>query len=380
MMMNSTGQSPVLSVSDFVAVFNQTLDFAYPDVSIVGELSNYRVSKNRWVYFDLKDEFSSLKFFGTVYQLPGPLEEGMILEVSGQPRLSPKYGFSINIRSIQPVGEGSIKRSAVLLEAKLRAEGLFDEDRKRPIDYPPKNIGLITSAESAAYKDFIKVINSRWSGLNIELLDVQVQGEAAKDQIISAIGYFNSQEQKKDALIMTRGGGSPDDLATFSNEHVTRAVAASKIPTLVAVGHEIDVSLAELAADQRASTPSNAAELLVPDKKAEFERLKQHRKLLLEKINQNHIQKVESLKIARESLGELIKHILNDNKLSLNNKKKILRALSPDSVLNRGYALVRTTNGQPIKKMAKLKLNTEVLIDFSDGRAGASITSINHER
>src|SRR3989344_82516 len=135
----------VFSVTDFVALLNQTLEFAYPDVSIVGELSSFRVSKNRWVYFDLKDETASVKFFGTVYSLPGPLEDGMMLEVLGAPRLHPQFGFSVNIQAIKPVGEGTIRRAAALLEAKLKTEGLFAQERKRPLPYPPKRVGLVTS-------------------------------------------------------------------------------------------------------------------------------------------------------------------------------------------------------------------------------------------
>ena len=257
-----------LTVSEFVAVLNQTLEFAYPNVTVSGELANFRVSKNRWVYFDLKDEESSVKFFGTIYQLPGPLEDGMMLAVSGMPRLHPLYGFSVNVVSIRPVGEGSIKKAAKLLEAKLAGEGLFDLERKRPLPYPPTHIGLITSAESAAYRDFVKVLGARWGGIKISLIDVQVQGEVSPAQLVAAIEQFNQAAEPPEVLVVTRGGGSAEDLQAFSTEQVTRAVAASRIPTLVAIGHEVDISLAELAADQRASTPSNAAELLVPDRRA----------------------------------------------------------------------------------------------------------------
>src|SRR5665213_3602045 len=255
-----------LGVSDFVALLNQTLEYAYPGVVITGELANFRVSKNKWVYFDLKDELASVKFFGSVYNLPGPLEDGMLLRVRGQPRLHPLYGFSVTVSSIQPAGEGSIKRAAALLQAKLAAEGLFDESRKRPLPYPPSRIGLITSAQSAAYADFIKIINARWQGVEIQLIDVQVQGEVAPDQITAALERFNGEAEPPETIVIIRGGGSAEDLAAFSTEQVTRAVAASRVPTLVAIGHEIDLSLAELAADRRASTPSNAAELLVPDR------------------------------------------------------------------------------------------------------------------
>ena len=168
----------VLTVSDFVAVFNQTIEFAYPNVVLRGELANLRVSKNRWVYFDLKDDLASVKCFGTVYQLPGPLEDGMLLEVRAVPRLHPQFGFSLTVQNITPVGEGSIKRAATLLQAKLAKEGLFDENRKRRLPYPPARVGLITSVGSAAYADFIKILDARWGGIELLMADVQVQGEA----------------------------------------------------------------------------------------------------------------------------------------------------------------------------------------------------------
>ncbi|HET7630253.1 MAG TPA: exodeoxyribonuclease VII large subunit, partial [Candidatus Saccharimonadales bacterium] len=227
-----------LSVSDFVALHNQILEYALPEVTIVGELTNFRVSKNRWIYFDLKDETASVRFFGTVYQLSGPLEDGMLLRVRGTPRLHPLYGFSVTVSSLQPAGEGSLLKAFDLLQAKLTAEGLFDPARKRSLPYPPERIGLITSSESAAYADFMKIIGARWSGLEIVLADVQVQGEAAIAQLVAAVEMFNQLAQPPEVLIVTRGGGSAEDLQAFSSEQVTRAVAASRIPTLVAVGHE----------------------------------------------------------------------------------------------------------------------------------------------
>jgi exodeoxyribonuclease VII large subunit len=125
-----------LSVSEFVDLFNQTLDFAYPKVTILGELANFRISKDKWIYFDLKDETATIHFFGSVWQLPGPLEDGMMLRVISAPRLHPQYGFTMNIQKILLSGEGTIKKAAKLLEIKLASEGLFDADRKRPIPFP----------------------------------------------------------------------------------------------------------------------------------------------------------------------------------------------------------------------------------------------------
>src|SRR5581483_6306039 len=179
------------SPSDFVAVFNQTLEIAYPTVVIEGELANFRVSKNRWLYFSLQDELASVSFFGSVHQLPGPLEDGLKLKVVGQPKMHPRYGFSINVLSLTPAGEGSLKKAANLLAKKLEAEGLFAPERKRPLPVIPRIIGLITAANSAAAADFIKILNERWGGVELWLHDAYVQGEQAPASLIAAIDYFN---------------------------------------------------------------------------------------------------------------------------------------------------------------------------------------------
>jgi len=364
----------ILSVSDFVALLNQTLEFAYPSVTVVGELANFRVSKNRWVYFDLKDETANVKFFGTVYQLPGPLEDGMTLQVRGTPRLHPQYGFSVTVQSMQPMGEGTIRRAAALLEAKLAAEGLFDVERKRPLPYPPARVGLITSSESAAYADFVKILNERWGGVAVELADVQVQGEPAPGQIIRAIEYFNQMAEPPEVLVLTRGGGSAEDLAAFSTEHVTRTVAASRIPTLVAVGHEVDTSLAELAADQRASTPSNAAQLLTPDKRHEFERLADYRQGLSTSITQN-LQEASSRYVEMmRALDEAIKQRIDQANQQLTSDSQLLVALSPAAALNRGYAIVRA-EGRAVSSVSQLKNQQKINLQLRDGDAAAIIRS-----
>ncbi len=333
-----------LGVSEFVALLNQTLEYAYPIVTITGELANFRVSKNRWVYFDLKDDAATVRFFGTVYQLPGPLEDGMLLAVTGNPRLHALYGFSVNVVQVRPVGEGSIKKAANLLEAKLAAEGLFDPERKRLLPYPPRRIGLITSSESAAYRDFMKILNARWGGVEVTLIDVQVQGAAAVEQITAALQQFNQLAEPPDVLVVTRGGGSAEDLQAFSTEQVTRAVAASRIPTLVAIGHEIDVSLAELAADQRASTPSNAAELLVPDRKAlptqlaaVASQLARQAESVLARAKSGAVQAAETL------YADTVRVLEKERRLTAL-RRQMLQAFDPQAALHRGYALVRLEN------------------------------------
>lgn len=366
----------VITVSDFIALFNQTLEYAYPGVVIEGELANFRVSKNKWLYFDLKDDNSTLKFFGTVYNLHSPLENGMMLKVSCYPKMHNLYGLSMQVQTIELTGEGSIKRSALLLEQKLRQEGLFEQSKKRLIPYPPKKIGLITSAQSAAYADFIKIINSRWRGIDIDLFDVQVQGELAISQIPDAINYFNDNSDYYDALVVIRGGGSPEDLAAFSSEAVTRAVAGSFVPTLVAIGHEIDISLAELAADRMASTPSNAAELLVPDKQDYIRQIKKTKidlnKLASSYISDYHKQLTEQhISLKRLATGQVERYTSK-----LKNYSNLLEAYNPMSVLSRGYAIVRKSN-KLVYSSSELSNNDNLDVQFSKGRAVVIVKGTN---
>lgn len=367
-----------LNVSEFVALLNQTLEYAYPSVLITGELANMRVSKGKWLYFDLKDEFSTVKFFGTVYMLPGPLEDGMLVKVRGVPRLHNLYGFSVNVQSIQPAGEGSIKKAAELLAAQLEKEGLFDPARKRTLPYPPERIGLITSAQSAAYADFIKILNARWGGIDIALIDVQVQGEAAPEQIVHAIEQFNELAETPDVLVLVRGGGSAEDLAAFSTEQVTRAVAASRVPTLVAIGHEVDISLAELAADQRASTPSNAAELLTPDRKHIATTLQEDRLQLHVNLRQIVQSARNELRHNGLQLSQIASSLVKHQRAHLTSRLELLSALSPAAVLARGYAIVRA-NSQVVRSAAALTPNAIVDVELADSEFSAIVNSVTRK-
>ncbi|HET9173728.1 MAG TPA: exodeoxyribonuclease VII large subunit [Candidatus Saccharimonadales bacterium] len=364
-----------LAVSEFVALLNQSLEMAYPSVLITGELANMRVSKGKWLYFDLKDEYATVKFFGTVYNLPGPLEDGMMLQVRGTPRLHNQYGFSVNVQHIQPAGEGSIRKAAELLAANLAKEGLFDETRKRRLPYPPERIGLITSAQSAAYADFMKILSARWSGMTIELIDVQVQGEAAPEQIVAAIEQFNERAYPPEVLVLIRGGGSAEDLAAFSTEHVTRAVAASRVPTLVAIGHEVDVSLAELAADRRASTPSNAAELLTPDKTQSLVALKDVRMQLRQQLRTRLHMARHDLAHRGLRLGQITSTVVRQQQLQIDGKLQLLNALSPTAVLARGFAIVRSHEGL-IRGGSQLSAGAIVNVELLDSEFTATVNKV----
>lgn len=365
-----------LGVGEFVALLNQNLEYSFSNIIITGELANLRVSKGKWLYFDLKDDTAMVKFFGTVYQLPGPLENGMLLKVQGTPRLHQQYGFSVSVTSIQLTGAGTILRAAQLLQAQLQAEGLFAPERKRPLAYPPARIGLITSRQSAAYADFVKILNARWGGIRIELIDVLVQGEQAPAQIVRAIEQFNEQAVPPEVLVVIRGGGSTEDLAAFNTEIVTRVVAASRIPTLVAIGHEIDISLAELAADQRGSTPSNAAELLVPDRAEAQNQLASYRQQLVEAGELALRQARHELVSTGELLRRQLAQIIRDQKSWLQQQQTVLVAFDPTAVLRRGYAIVRSADGKLIRRANQLELKASVSVELSAATFTAKVIHI----
>ena len=251
---------------------------------------------------------------------------------------------------------------------------LFDPERKRPLPEVPAQIGLITAANSAAYSDFIKIVNERWGGLEILFADVYVQGEQAPAQLVDSIKYFNQMVKMPEVLAIVRGGGSADDLAAFNDERVVRAVAASRIPTLVAIGHEIDVSLAELAADQRASTPTNAAQLVVPDRVHILDQLDSKKRLLQQAV----ITNFEDVIVWSEELRRLINdhmHSLVESELNnLRENRRLISHFNPRAVLKRGYAIIYKSQ-QHISSTRQLKLYDQIGIEMSDGTISAIVSS-----
>lgn len=359
--------SPEYAVSDFVAACNQILDVSFGVTTIYGELANFKISKNKWVYFDLKDETAKVRFFGNIYALPGPIEDGMVVTVVGRPSLHPQYGFSVQVQSITPKGEGSIKKAATLLEQKLAKEGLFAVERKRSLPRFPSSLGLITSDESAAYSDFIKVLSNRWPLTSIVLANTTVQGDSAVPQIVTAINSLNSSYDGLDAIVIIRGGGSPDELDVFNNELVVRSVASSRVPTLVAIGHERDVSLAERAADVHASTPSNAAEMIAPSMEDSRRELADRRKFAASQATARLEQYAQYLQHKKLSLHEQINVIVEKYQHRLQNQKETLKLLHPESVLKRGYTIIRHGKATVITRAKQAKQNADMQVQFFDG-------------
>lgn len=330
-----------LSVSDFITLTNQTLEFAYPSVEVEGEVASFKVNQSKFVFFDIKDSSGSVGCFMTVWQLRIPIEDGMKVIVTATPKLTQWGKFSLTVRMVRPSGEGSLKKSFELLKAKLEKEGLFASERKRALPIMPSHIAVISSTDAAGYADFMKIINDRWGGLHIDVAHVQVQGVAAPDQIMKALTYFNSREILPEVIVIVRGGGSADDLSVFNDEPLVREIAASRVPTLVGVGHEVDVSLADMAADVRAATPSNAAQLLVPDRREVIQAARYNVKMLFPKTEQviaTHQQEV------RRAIQEALRGIgqrYNDYELRLASLRRVLAELDPHKVLARGYAIMR---------------------------------------
>ncbi len=330
----------VYSVSDFQAVCNQIMENAFTGVVVEGEVASFKINQGKFVFFDLKDDRASISCFMMKFALRFPLEDGMKVRIRATPKLTNWGRFSLTVQAIVPVGEGSLKKSFELLKKKLTKEGLFAPEKKRPLPENIIKIGVISSTQAAGYADFCKILNERWGGLEVQVAHCQVQGMAAADQIIRALAYFNEHSEVQ-VIAVIRGGGSADDLAVFNDEALVRAVAASKIPVITGIGHEVDESLCDLAADVVASTPSNAAQMLTRDRKAIIEGIYGD----IKRVNNLFNTKVDGVIAANRDeilrLGKDIVVRITTMENEVKGQCKIVEQLNPEKVLERGYALVK---------------------------------------
>ena len=333
------GEAPAFRPSELVAAINQTLEYSYSSVLLVGEVSSFKINQDKWVFFDLKDEETSVPCFMSKFQLRVPLEDGMKIVVRGVPKITKWGKFSFTVQTVQPIGEGSIKKAFEMLKRKLAEEGLFDESRKRPIPEDISRLGVISSTKAAGYADFIKILNARWGGINIKVAHTQVQGIDAPEQIIKAIKYFNEHTDVQ-TIVIVRGGGSADDLACFNDEGLVRAVAASKIPIVTGIGHEIDQSLTDMAADLQASTPSNAAELISKDKRDIEWGIESNISSIARTISNRADFELKRVDEQFEHLTKFIKEKINFIYNTLLQRVKILEGLNPEKILENGYAIL----------------------------------------
>ena len=384
----------VFSVSEYAEYLNEAL--AGRDAVVEGEVSEYRVNQGKWTFFKIKDENAVLDCFGVVFKLKFPLEDGMRVRLYGRPSIYAKSGkFSITVEWVEPVGAGALKRAFELLKSELEKEGLFARERKRVVPRFPKRIGLITSKEAAAYNDFIKVLQHRFGGIEIYFHHVQVQGAEAAADVARAFEYFNAHqpEFQLDAVVLIRGGGAMEDLAAFNSRETAYAIFGSLAPVVVGIGHEQDVTIADFVADVRASTPSNAAELIAPQRESVAREVLEMARALergVETLRQNSLHRVDLAVTAldRYTFGRVhnLEGVFKKLALHLNffgekitmqeskidNFARLIKSFSPQAVLERGYALVRK-EGKVISSVNDLKTRDVIGLRLKDGEIGAEV-------
>ncbi len=413
-------QRTILTVATYIDLINSTLDTIPHDrIFIQGEIVECRVSQGKWINIELKDEERDAKIscFTTVFKVATPLEAGMKVQVTGYPKVYERFGkLSLNIETVELVGEGALARAYELLKKKLEEEGLFDAARKRNIPRFPKRIGLITSSEAAAYGDFLRILNNRWRGVEIVHIPVHVQGQHAVREIVGAFKAFNAmaEEEKPDVIVLTRGGGSLEDLHAFNDEQTARAVFQSSVPVVCAVGHERDESLCDYVADIRASTPSNAAERVVPDA-LDVERELRTSLERMQMIIDRHINKYhQNIDRARVQLRRFIEqkmhemqstitrfhhaferfrlslvatrqyiermdaavqgtflHYVSQSRLALDGLTRVFQTYDVKRVLERGFAIVRSRNGI-VRDATQLADGEAIQIQLAKGTISAT--------
>ena len=387
------GEMPVVSVTELVSALKEVVETALPPCVVEAEISNCRRSPAGHYYLTLKDENSEIGaciWRSTASRIRFDLKDGLNVLATGSLQVYVARGtcqFIIN--QVLPQGVGALELAFRQLQEKLAAEGLFDEDRKRPLPAIPRRIALVTSPSSAAVKDMIQVMTRRWPAVNLVIVPVRVQGEGAAEEIADALRHVH-QIPGVDVVICGRGGGSLEDLWCFNEEIVARAIADCRIPVVSAVGHEIDVSIADLVADRRALTPSEAGELVVPSQSDVRMTLDQSAARMQQSLN-NRIQNLR-LQVAavearavfqhpmsmvdewRQSCDELHDRCVTAMNLFVERRQQLLAqsaaslsSLSPLTVLARGYSLTTLPSGQLVRSVLDVTEGTVLRTRVADG-------------
>lgn len=331
----------IFTPSLLVNTINQNFNYNYPLITISGEVANFKINQNKFVFFDIKDNNSTVNCFMMLFAMKMPIQDGMQIIAKVEPKITDWGKFSLTVKEIKPVGEGNIKKSLDIIKDKLAKEGIFDQSRKRLIPRSSNNIAVISSTEAAGYADFIKIINERWGGIKIRVAHTQVQGESASKQIINAVNYFNQVQDLPDLIAIIRGGGSANDLMAFNDELLARTIAGSRVPVITGIGHEIDCTLSDLAADFAGSTPSNVAQIITRDRQDEIIYLNNYINNFSKKIVHILDEKKNEINITINNIHSYIMHNIDNELHNLNNKIRLLDNLNPQKVLSQGYALVR---------------------------------------
>ena len=369
------------------------------EVAVRGEISNYKLYPSGHHYFTIKDEGGALKcvmFKGNAFRLRFRPENGMKVIAMGKISVYPRDGaYQLYCSALVMDGVGDLHAAFEQLKAKLSAQGLFDPAHKKPIPKYPKTIGIVTSAAGAALHDMLRILRKRYPLVQIRLLPARVQGAEAPGEIAAAIRYAN-MHKLADLLIVGRGGGSIEDLWAFNDEMVAYAIYESEIPVISAVGHEPDVTISDYVADLRAATPSNAAELAVPDQQSllqtmdaassnmasalqrQIKNAKQHLRVLsASPALQSPDSYLKLKKTAVQGLSDKLSAIYVQ---TLDRKKRNyvaltakLDAMSPLKVLSRGYAMAQTESGDVLKSAQQVSIGEQIQISLHDGKIRATV-------
>ena len=368
-------------------------------IAVRGEISNYKVYPSGHHYFTLKDEGASLKcvmFKGNAIRLRFRPDNGVKVIAMGKISVYPRDGvYQLYCTAMAMDGIGDLYAAFEQLKAKLAAQGLFDPAHKKPIPRYPGTIGIVTSSAGAAVHDMIRILRKRYPLTQVRLLPVRVQGVEAPGEIASAIRYAN-YHKLADLLIVGRGGGSIEDLWAFNDELVARAIYESEIPIISAVGHEPDVTIADFVADLRAATPSNGAELAVPDRDALQQNLDSLSSSMAAALNRQlkaarqHLHILSQSPALRSPTGYLEQkektlEMLNNRLISAESRNlegkqrkfvaltSKLDAMSPLKVLTRGYSMVQTDGGEVLKSVRQTDAGDRIHIRLADGKLTASV-------
>ena len=370
--------APVLSVSELLRSVREVLERRFPLAWVGGEISNFRPASSGHWYFTLKDETAQVDcvmFRGRAAALDWEPAEGMRVEARALVTLyEPRGRFQLNVESMRRAGLGPLYERFLKLKAKLEAEGLFDAKAKRPIPEHPKQIGILTSLQAAALRDVLTTLRRRNPSIPVVVYPVPVQGEGAAAKIAQMLAIANARAEC-DVLLLVRGGGSIEDLWQFNEEVVARAIRASKIPVVVGVGHETDVTIADFAADWRAPTPTAAAEVVSPSReellarvgelaqRATREALRriEYAMQTVDALARRLVHPRERLRTSRQLLVQLAARLASATARRIDffdaqvaRFKASLMSLNPTAVLERGYSLTRTAQGEVVRDAARV--------------------------
>lgn len=397
----------VLSVSQITAQLKGMVEQEFGSVWVSGEISNFSRPQSGHCYLTLKDEAAQLRavvWRGTASRLKFDLHDGLEVVCRGRLDVYPPRGsYQLVIEKVEPLGVGALELALQKLRERLEKEGLFRADRKQPLPKFPRRIGVVTSPTGAAIRDFLEVLRRRWRGVEVLIFPTRVQGETAAAEIAAAIEDANRLAKPLDVLVVGRGGGSMEDLWCFNEEPVIRALAASRVPTISAVGHEIDVTLADMAADVRALTPSEAAELAIPSAE-EFlggvRALEQRLHGLAERQVEQLRDRIdwlasrpvferpeESVRNLSRQVDEIDKRLhASLNQTMQNQQAKLvgfagkLEVLSPLGVLSRGYSLTQTAKNQELlTDSRRVKVGEELLTRLASGSIVSRVESVTNQ-